>query len=221
MDERGRLEREEVMQELEERRRGRELHRADIEEFVHQCATLRVWEGPRGGRARGDVDERLCRAVHEQRARDARKAQVAVAIGRQISRQPRECDEYEQLCVDLTVEEEMEKLRKREIAHAEKVRRQYEEVRTFMAKAEQETRERALMSKREDETLRHEQLQIRIEQYRTVLAQQLVERKQMYEAAREAELEKLQRERQRETQRQELIDEERRSSRRTSHGYGT
>jgi len=235
MDENVRQERARILEELEAKRRAADQHRSEIDSFLRQRAALRAEEQRRDAEEkrkmdefRADLDERLERAQEEQKRRDRLKQQVAAGIGREIARQRREREEYEQLCVDLAVQEELEKLKQREIAEAEKLRRQYEEARQFMVAAEEAKRERIRMSKREEERLKQElieqqkrlaqlaeieqeQNRIRLEQYRRELAKQMIERKQMYEAARQAELERIQREKEREARRQALIEEERRN----------
>jgi hypothetical protein len=97
-----------------------------------------------------------------------------------------------------------------------------------MADAEQAKRERLQLSRIDEERSRQEfieqtrrlaqlaeieqeKIRMQIEAYRRELQRQVIERKEMYEAARQAELERIERERDREERRQAMIEEERRS----------
>ena len=58
-----------------------------------------------------NVDERLARAQEEQKLKDAQRERVAAGIAREISRQRREREEYEQMVIDLAYHEELQKLK--------------------------------------------------------------------------------------------------------------
>ena len=228
-------EREEYFRQVAERREREDRYRAEIDEFLHQRALLKEAERRREEEEKRkidefiqDVDERLQRAQEEQKRRDAQQARVAAGIGQEIRRQNREREEYEQMCIDLAYYAELDRLKQREIAEQQKIQRQYEEARRYMAQCEEEKRRRIQQTRAEEERTRQqlieqqrriaqlaeleaEQNRIRLEKYRRELARQVLQRKEMYERAKQEELERIARENEREARRQALIEEERRN----------
>lgn len=226
-------ERKEYLEYLRMKKEKEQKYIADIEEFKRQREEVRQAERMREEEEKRkmdqytmDVDERLARAQEEQKIRDALHQKVADKIGKEIVRQKKEAAEYEQMCIDLAMFEEMEKLKKREEEEAEKIRRQQKELQEFIKLDMIEKQKKAELSRQEEEELKRqmeeqqervaklseleqEQNKIRIEKYRRALAKQLAQRKEMYEAARQEELRKIQMEQEREAARQRLIEEER------------
>lgn len=174
-----------------------------------------------------NVDERLRRAQEEQKRRDAQREAIGRRIAEDIHRKQKEDEEYEQLCLDLAEQQELQKLQDREKAEAEKIKRQIEDCKVFMeqslrAKAAEKERTRiaelklkqqmAEEQKRLNELAAVEQENARIknEKYRRELTRQMLQKREMYEAARAQELRKLQLEQEREDERQRILNEERR-----------
>jgi hypothetical protein len=128
--------------------------------------------------------------------------------------------------LELAEQQELEKLRQREAAEARKIEQRHEECRRFMeesyrAKARQAARERQDEMRLRQEVaeqqkrladlavLEQEQNQIRIEKFKRELSRQMVQKKEMYAAAREQELARLRAEQAREEERQRILNEER------------
>jgi hypothetical protein len=173
------------------------------------------------------VDERLARAKAEQARREANRAGVAHRLASEIQRRDNEARDYENMCIELAHQQELEKLRLREEEEARKIARQIAEVQQFMEETHRAKAAR-LARDREDEAafrrevteqqgrlaelaaIEQEKNRMRIERYKRELARQVVERKEMYEAARQEELRKLRLEQQREDERQRILNEERR-----------
>jgi hypothetical protein len=173
------------------------------------------------------IDERLERALADQKRREATRAKIAQKIALDIKRKRDEADDYENLCLELAKQQELQRLNDRAAAEERKLQQQHEEMRRFMietmrAKAERIARDDAAKAAFErqvmEQTKRLEELavieeeknQLRIEKYRRELARQMVQKKVMYEEARQEELRKLQVEQEREAEKQRILEEERR-----------
>jgi DNA polymerase III gamma/tau subunit len=201
---------------MEARRRMKEDERlADEEEDRRMRAFI------------ASVDERLERAKQEQKRRNAQREGIARRIALDIRRKQDDERAYENMCLELAQQQELERLREREEAEARKIARQHEEARRFMeetmrAKAAQAAYDRmdeqrriqqaAEQTKRlvELAEIEQEQNRMRIEKFRRELARQMAQKKEMYEAARQEELRKLRLEQEREDERQRILNEERR-----------
>jgi trichohyalin len=173
------------------------------------------------------VDERLARAKAEQARRERNRAGIAHRIAWEIKRKDDEARDYENMCIELARQQELEKLRLREEAEARKIADAIADLQRFMAETHRAKAARIARDK-EDEVafqrevieeqrrlaelaeIEHEKNRIRIEKFRRELARQVVDRKEMYEAARQEELRKLQLEQEREEERQRILNEERR-----------
>jgi hypothetical protein len=173
------------------------------------------------------VDERLARAKADQARREADRAGIAHRLASEIQRRDEEARDYENLCIELAHQQELEKLRQREEDEARKIARQVAEMQRFMDDTHRAKAAR-LARDREDEAafqrevteqqarlaelaaIEQEKNMMRIERYRRELARQVVERKEMYETARQEELRKLRLEQEREDERQRILNEERR-----------
>ena len=134
---------------------------------------------------------------------------------------------YENLCLELAQQQELQRLKDREEAEARKIAQQIEDARRFMvetqrAKAQQAARDRQEQARLQEQIneqqrkfaelaeIEQEKNRMRIEKFRRELARQMVQKKEMYEQARQAELRKLQIEQEREDERQRILNEERR-----------
>jgi hypothetical protein len=176
---------------------------------------------------RANVDERLARAQDEQRRRDQVRDTIGQRIALDIKRKRDEAQEYENLCLELARQQELQRLKDREAAEARKIQERIAECRSFMEETHrakllqaQRSREEELKLKRqiieqqrrlaELAEIEQEQNRIRIEKFRRELARQMVQKKEMYEAARQEELRRLQIEQEREAERQRILNDERR-----------
>lgn len=174
-----------------------------------------------------NVDERLARAQAEQKMRDEQRQGIAERIANDIRRQRQELEEYENLCLELAEQQELQRLKEREEAEARKIQQQIEECKRFMVETHKAKARQAEITRAEELRLRQqiveqqkkvaelaeieqEQNRIRIEKFRRELSRQMVQKKQMYEQARQQELRKLQIEAEREQERQRILNEERR-----------
>lgn len=234
MMEKQKKDREEWLRQEQLRREKQEKHRQEIEEFVKQRERMKELERKREeeemkriDQYKQDVDERLSRAIEEQKRRDAEREKLAQNIASRIAREQNEREEYEQLLVDLAAEKELERLKQKELEEAEKIRKQHEEMMKYMQLDEEAKRKKLRLSQEEERRLKlqiveeqkklaelaeleQEKNRIRVEKFRRELSKQLVEKKELYEAAKQAELYRLQLEQEREARRQEMIEEERR-----------
>jgi hypothetical protein len=173
------------------------------------------------------IDERLERAIADQKRREANRAKIAQKIALDIKQKRDEAEDYENLCLELARQQEIQKLNDRAVAEARAIAERHEEMRRFMietqiAKAARIARdaeeEKILRRQVIEQTKRMEELaiieqqknQLRIERYKRELAWQLVQKKSMYEDARQEELRKLQVEQDREAENQRILEEERR-----------
>ncbi|OHT03120.1 hypothetical protein TRFO_06767 [Tritrichomonas foetus] len=173
------------------------------------------------------VDERLQRAQEEQRRRDAQRQGIAERIANDIRRKREDELAYENLCIELAEQQELQRLKEREEAEARKIQQQIEDCQRFMAESHRAKQLQAQRDRQEEERLKRqiieqqkkvaelaeieqEQNRIRIEKFRRELARQMVQKKEMFEAARQQELRKLEIEAQREAERQRILNEERR-----------
>lgn len=174
-----------------------------------------------------NVDERLARAQEEQRMRDAQRQGIAERIARDINRKRQEDLDYENLCIELAEQQELQRLKEREEAEARKIQQQIQDCQRFMVETQRAKAQLEAKNRAEEERLRRqiieqqkkvaelaeieqEQNRIRIEKFRRELSRQMVQKKQMYEAARQQELRKLEIEQQKEEERQRILNEERR-----------
>lgn len=225
---------EEWIRQETERREKMQRQREEIEEFIKQREKMKELERLREEEEKRrienykhDVDERLNRAIEEQKRRDAEREKITENLAAQIQKDKREREDYEQLVIDLAEEKELERLKQREIEEAEKIRKQHEEIIQYMKEHEEAKRKKMRLSEEEDRRLKlqiaedqkklaelaeleQEKNRLRIDNYRRELARQLVEKRKMYEAARQAELFRIKLEQEREARRQEMIEEERR-----------
>jgi hypothetical protein len=173
------------------------------------------------------IDDRLERAIQEQKRREAQRAKIAMRIALEVKRKKEDEDAYENMCLELAKQQELQKLADREEADARKIEKQHEECKQFMidtmkARAAQaikdrEEQERLLRIVTEQQTklaelaaIEQEKNQLRIERFRRDLNWQLANKKVMYEDARQEELRKLRLEQEREDERQRILNEERR-----------
>jgi hypothetical protein len=173
------------------------------------------------------VDDRLARAKAEQVRRETHRAGIAHRIAWEIQRREDDARDYENMCIELAQQQELEKLRLREEAEARKIAQQVAELQHFMAETHRAKAARVARDRAEEAAFQREVIdqqrrlaelaeieqeknRIRIEKYRRELARQSVQRKEMYEAARQEELRKLQLEQEREEERQRILNEERR-----------
>jgi hypothetical protein len=152
---------------------------------------------------------------------------IGARIALEIKKKKDDDDAYEAMCLELAQQQELQRLKEREAAEAEKIARQMAECKRFMEEAQRTTAARAQLDREEEIALRRqiveqqrrvaeiaeieqEKNRMRIEKFRRELARQMVQRKEMYEAARAQELRKLQIEQEREEERQRILNEERR-----------
>jgi len=174
-----------------------------------------------------NVDDRLRRAQDAQKLRDQQRSVIAEKIAKDIRAKKSEQEEYEQLCLDLAEQQELQRLQDRERAEAEKIRKQIEECRFFMEATIRAKKVEKERSKQEELRIKQqiveqqkrlaelaeieqEQNRIKIEKFRRELARQMIQKREMYESARQQELRKLQIEQQREAERQRVLNDERR-----------
>jgi hypothetical protein len=173
------------------------------------------------------IDERLGRALADQKRREAIRAKIAQKIALEVKRKRDEAEDYENMCLELAKQQELQRLNDRAAAEERKLLQLHEEMRKFMIETMRVKAERAAGDQAErvalerqmaEQTKRSEQLavieqeknQLRIERYRRELARQVVQKKVMYEDARKEELRKLQVEQDREAEKQRILEEERR-----------
>ena len=62
-----------------------------------------------------NVDERLNRALEQQKLRNIQQERLAQRIGEDIRRRQKEVEDYENMCIELAYEEENERLKAKEI----------------------------------------------------------------------------------------------------------
>jgi hypothetical protein len=174
-----------------------------------------------------NVDERLARAKEDAERRERARAGLAEKIALDIKRKNDEQESYENLCLELAQQQELQKIKDREEAEARKIEQQHEDCRRFMeetykARALQAERDKAedLKLQRQIQeqqqkiaelaAIEQEQNRIRTEKFRRELSRQMVTKKDMFETARQEELRKLRLEQEREDERQRILNEERR-----------
>ena len=173
------------------------------------------------------VDERLERAKEEQRRRDAQRQGIAERIAGEINAKRAEDLAYENMCIELAQQQELQRLKEREEAEARKIQQQIEDMQRFMIETARAKQQQAERDRQEEERLRRqiieqqkkiaelaeieqEKNRIRIEKFRRELTRQMVQKKEMFEQARQQELRKLEIEQMREEERQRILNEERR-----------
>jgi len=227
-------EKEEYYSFIEQKKIKQEKEREEMNEFLVQRKLLKDEECRREQEEKRkmeefvqNVDERLLRAIEEQKVRDAERERLALDIGNNIRRKAYEREQYEQLCIDLAYEQELKRLKEKELQEAQKIQKQIEECRRFMIDHEIEKNKRLQLSQREEEKVRKQMIQhaerlakiaeieqeenrIRAEKYRHELEKQMIQRKELFEAVRIEELRKLKRLQEIEQRRQIMIEEERR-----------
>lgn len=208
--------RQEMSDFMDARARMREEERRQEEE---ELAKMRAFSQ--------NVDERLERAKEDQKRREQQRAGLAERLALDVKRKRDEALEYENLCLELAQQQELQRLKDREEAEARKIAQQIEDARRFMietqrAKAQQQARDREEQMRLQEQIneqqrkfaelaeIEQERNRMRIEKFRRELSRQMVQKKEMYEAARQAELRKLQIEQEREDERQRILNEERR-----------
>ena len=174
-----------------------------------------------------NVDDRLRRAQEAQKLRDEQHRVIAEKIAYDIRIKKQEEEEYEQLCLDLAEQQELQRLQDRERAESEKIKKQIEESRIYMEATIRAKSAEKIRTKQEELKLKQqiveqqkklaeiaeieqEQNRIKIEKFRRELSRQLIQKRDMYEVARQQELKKLQIEQLREEARQKILNEERR-----------
>jgi hypothetical protein len=173
------------------------------------------------------VDERLERAKEEVRQRNVARHALGQKIAEEVKRRQEESVNYENLCLELAQQQELQKLKEREEMEARKIAQQHEECRRFMIETQRVRAQQAELNAEEERRLmrqvheqqmkvarlaeiEQEQNRLRIEKFRRELRMQLTQKKEMYEIARQEELRKLRLEQQREEERQRILNEERR-----------
>jgi hypothetical protein len=174
-----------------------------------------------------NIDERLARAKADAERRERDRAALAEKIALDIRKKKDEAESYENLCLELAQQQELQRIKEREEAEQRKIEQQHEDCRRFMqetfrARAIQlendKVEERKLKLQIEDQQqkiaelaeIEQEQNRIRTEKFRRELSRQLVQKKEMFETARQEELRKLRLEQEREDERQRILNEERR-----------
>jgi hypothetical protein len=209
-------EREQMYSFMDTRARMKEEERRRAEEEDSQIRAFNV-----------AIDERLNRAIDDQKRREAQRSRISQKIALEIKRKREEEEDYENLCLELAKQQELQKLVDREAAEAKKLAQQHEECKRFMeechrAKAAKQIRdkedEEAFQRQVVEENRRLEELalieqeknQLRIAQFKRELNRQITQKKVMYETARQEELRKLQQEQEREAERKRILEEERR-----------
>jgi hypothetical protein len=93
------------------------------------------------------VDERLARAIEDQKRREQQRAKIAQRIALEVKRKKDEQDAYENMCLELAKQQELKRLDEREEAERRKLERQHAECKKFMedtmkARAEQARKDR-------------------------------------------------------------------------------
>jgi hypothetical protein len=173
------------------------------------------------------VDERLNRALDEQKRREEQRAKISQKIALDIKRKRDDEEDYENLCLELARHQEMQKLADREAAEARKLAQQHAECKRHMQECHRAKAARIARDKEDEDAfqrqvveenrrleelalIEQEKNRLRIENFRRELSRQMVQKKVMYEAARQEELRKLQLEQEREAERKRLLEEERR-----------
>lgn len=234
IDENIRKEREEWVRNQEELHAKHVKARQDMEDFMEARRKMKEEERRRDHEEKmkmyeftRNVDERLARALEEQKLRNLQKEKVAKQIGETIMRQREEKESYENLCIELAAQEELERLKAKEIAEAEKIKRQMEECQMYMLEYHREKQRKLLMEEEEKaryaqemrrqqqrlmelEAIELEQNRLRLEEYRRQLRRQVVQKKEMFEEVRQQELRRLRQIAEIEERRQRIIEEERR-----------
>ncbi|KAH0795064.1 meiosis-specific nuclear structural protein 1 [Histomonas meleagridis] len=228
-------EREEYIRQRQEKLERMQRTKHEIDQFLKQRAALKAAEKALEEEEDRkiyeyiqDVDERLQRAQEQSKLREIARNIVAEEIGRNIRRQEKEREEYEQLIIDLEYEKELERLKQKEIEESEKIRRQHEEIRQYMKEHEEEKQRKLMLSKQEEEKARKEMIEenerfkrleqleqeknaIKISRYRRELEAHILQRRKMLQQAKEEELNVLRLQKEREERRKQLIEEERRN----------
>jgi hypothetical protein len=173
------------------------------------------------------IDERLSRAIDEQKRREAQRAKITQRIALEIKKKKEEEEDYENLCLELARQQEWQKLLDREAAEAAKIAKQMEDYKRHMEQCHREKAARIAKDREEDAAFKREVIEendrverlavieqeknaLRIANFKRDLNRQIVEKKVMYEDARQEELRRLQIEQEREAERRKLLDEERR-----------
>lgn len=235
MDANQRKEIEHWQRERQERHERQMQYRKDVEEFQRLKAQFKEMERIRDLEEKrkmdefiSNVDERLNRAKEEQKRLNAQREIIASEIGNRIRREQKEREDYEQLVIDLAAEEELRRLKQREEAEFQKIQRQHREAREYLTQYYAEKRRRAARDAAEAANIRRQQFEheaeitriaqieqekarLRVEQYRRELRKQVLDRKEMAEAARREELNNFRIQQEIEAQRQRLIEDERRN----------
>jgi hypothetical protein len=219
---------------VEDLRRSQALQRNDMNEFMAARAQMKAEEARLAAEEdaklrafNASVDERLGRAIEEQRRREAQRARIAQKIALEVKRKKDDDEAYENMCLELALQQEMQKLADREAAEARKIEKLHEDCKRFMQEMQrakaleaQKSREEEAKFQRvvmEQQTrlaelaaIEQEKNRLRIEKFRRELNRQLAQKKLMYEEQRQDELRKLRIEQEREEERQRILNEERR-----------
>jgi hypothetical protein len=173
------------------------------------------------------IDDRLNRAIDEQKRREAQRMNILQRIALEIKRKREEEEGYENLCLELAKQQELQKLADREAAEARKLAEHHAECKRFMDECHRAKAARIARDKEDEEAfqrqvveenrrleelalIEQEKNQLRIAEFKRELNRQITQKKVMYETARQEELRKLQLEQEREAERKRILEEERR-----------
>ena len=227
--------RHEYYQSLENKRIKQQNEKDEINEFIKQRNIIKeneklkeIEEKRKMDEFIQNIDERFKRAIEEQKYRDLQRSKLANQIGSEIRRKKIEQEEYEQLCIDLAMEQELENLKKKEKLQAQKIQEQINECKMYMIQYEKQKQKQKELSRLEEEKIKkqmiehaerlsrlaeieQEQNRINMEKYKRELEKQVLYRKEMFEQIRVQELRKLKIQQEKEKEIEKLIEEERRN----------